>query len=223
VALSLLSTPAWSQVSDLRLELESDARTLRVGQDATLKMRIAGAGVGRLVEGSEGVVPDVSNGAAFVYEFKVKPRREGPFVFGPYQISFNGQALTSNTVSIQVLPPWNGVYGTFFRVDSNSITLGQSVELVMETWSEKLDPNSYGLRGSEETFLTGPGSYLSSMTVNGSISACWRQSRWLITPKKAGEFRITKDLFRNFPANVTPPDIAITVRESPQPAIGGGR
>jgi hypothetical protein len=115
------SVPAWAEGSDPKLELESGLRTLRLGQETTLKMRIAGAPISRLTEASEGVVPENSRVGAFVYEFRFKPQREGKFTFGPYQLSFNGRNLTSNSLSIYVLPPWDGTYGTFFRVDSNNI------------------------------------------------------------------------------------------------------
>jgi hypothetical protein len=43
---------------------------------------------------------------------------------------------------------------------------------------------------------------------------------WLIAPKKAGEFKIDRSLFREFPQDVTPPDITITVQEGAQPGVG---
>ena len=43
----VLSTLAWSGDSDLKLELESNVRTLRLGQKTTLRLRIVGAGVRR--------------------------------------------------------------------------------------------------------------------------------------------------------------------------------
>ena len=55
----VLSTLAWSGDSDLKLELESNVRTLRLGQKTTLRLRIVGAGVRRLTEHSEGI--DSSN------------------------------------------------------------------------------------------------------------------------------------------------------------------
>ena len=227
LTLSVLSTPAWAGDSDLRLELESGMRTLRLGQETTLKMRIAGVGISHLTEESEGVVPENPKAGAFVYEFKFKPQREGKFTFGPYQLSFNGQKLTSNPVSIYVLPAWDGTYGTFFRVDSNSIALGEAIELVMETWSEKYEHVSCSLKGNDGAFALAPtagvGFSAISSTSNGGVSQFYSRSAWRITPKKPGEFRITKDLFLNFPESVNPPDITILVKEIAQPADSSGK
>jgi len=227
LTLSAWSTPAWPEDSDLKLDLEAGIRTLRLGQETALKLRIAGTSISRLTEKSEGVVPENPGAGAFVYEFKVKPQREGKFTFGPYQLSFNGQNLTSNPVSIRVLPPWDGTYGTFFRVDSNNIALGEAVELVMETWSEKYQPVRCSLKRDDEAFASGAtvGAALSTMsgTSSGGASRFYSRSQWLLTPKKPGEFRITKDLFMSFPENVNPPDIVVTVKETAPPADASGR
>lgn len=62
-----------------------------------------------------------------------------------------------------------------------------------------------------------------SGTSSGGESRLYSRSRWLITPKKPGEFRITKDLFTNFPENVDPPDIVVTVKETAPPADSSDR
>jgi hypothetical protein len=214
--LSVGAAPAWPQEAGLRLEVETALRTLRVGQETTLKLRIVGTEIARLLPPSEGVVTDTATPGAFVYEFKFRPPREGPFTFGPYQLSFNGRSLTSNAVSMRVLPPWNGTYGTFFRVDSNSITLGESIELVAESWSEKPDVRAAVLKGNSDAFTLSSPSVQSLLTMNNGVSASWRQCRWLLTPKKAGAFRITQDSFQSLPPDVTAPDLAITVREPSQ-------
>lgn len=43
LTLSVWSTPAWPEESDLKLDLEAGIRTLRLGQETTLKLRITGA------------------------------------------------------------------------------------------------------------------------------------------------------------------------------------
>lgn len=220
VALLVLTTQAWAGNPDLRLELESNVRTVRLGQEATLRLRIAGPGIRRLTEGSEGISPKNSASGAFVYELGFKPPREGDFTFGPYQLSFNGQQLTSNLVSIFVLPAWDGTYGTFFRADRHSITLGESIELVMETWSTTYEPKHCFLK-RDEAFTYTPGEIIMSSTMSDKGTWVYARSAWFVTPKKAGEFRITRDLFLSFPEKVEPPDITVMVKE-PDPPTGPG-
>ncbi|MBM4029023.1 MAG: hypothetical protein FJ280_27045 [Planctomycetes bacterium] len=209
-------TLTWAGDSDLKLELESNVRTLRLGQESTLKLRIAGPGIGRLTEPSEDLGPKDPAAGAFVYELKFKPQREGDFTFGPYQLSFNGRLLTLNLVSIFVLPAWDGTYGTFFRVDRDSITLGESIELVIEKWSTAYEPKRY-LFTRDETFTFTTGEFLSHRTSSDKGTLVHMRSSWLITPKQAGVFRITRDLFQSFPEGVVPPDITVTVREKDPP------
>ena len=168
----ILSTLAWSGDSDLKLELESNVRTLRLGQRATLRLRIVGAAVGRLTEKSEGVVPANTTVGSFVYDFSFEPQREGQFTFGPYQLSFNGQPLMSSPLSIFVLPPWDGTYGTFFRTDSDSVTLGEKIELTMETWSIQPDVKRCLLKRTE-AFTYTPGESIMSGGTFGKDTQLW--------------------------------------------------
>ncbi len=220
MALFVLTAQAWAGDSDLRLELESNVRTLRLGQETTLRLRIVGPGVRRLTEKSEGVSPKDPAASAFVHELGFKPPREGSFTFGPYQLSFNSQELTSNPVSIFVLPAWDGRYGTFFRIDSNSITLGESIELVMETWSKTYE-SKHCLLKRDEAFTFTQGAAVMSGTASDKGTWVYARSVWFVTPKKAGEFRITGDLFLSFPEGVEPPDLTVIVKERDLPPEPG--
>lgn len=220
VLVLILSTLAWSGESDLKLELESSVRTLRLGQKTTLRLRIAGAGVRRLTEHSEGIDSSNSKVSSFVYEFGFEPQREGPFTFGPYLLSFNTQPLTSNPLSIFVLPRWDGRYGTFFRIDSNSVTLGESIELVMETWSTQYEVRRCLLK-REEAFTYTIGESTTSAVTSGKDTQVYSRLSWFITPKQPGEFKITRDLFESFPEGVTAPNLTVTVKEPAQPPVSG--
>jgi hypothetical protein len=222
VTLLVLATQAWAGDPDLRLELECNVRTLRLGQEGTLRLRIVGPGIRRLTEDSEGISPKNSAGGAFVYELAFKPPREGDFTLGPYQLSFNDQKLTSNRVSLFVLPAWDGRYGTLFRTDSNSITLGESIEFVMETWTPTYEPKRCLLKRNE-AFTFVPGETIMSSTVSDKSTWAYVRSVWFITPKKAGEFRITGDLFQSFPKGVKPPDITVVVKEPNPPTKPGNK
>lgn len=211
VALFVLTVPAWAGDSDLRLELESSVRTVRLGQETTLRLRIIGPGIGRITEKSEGISPKNPAVGAFTQELAFKPPREGNFTFGPYRLSFNGRELTSNRVSIFVLPAWDGTYGTFFRTDSNSITRGESIEFVMETWSKRYEPKLCVLKRDAAFTATQGESIMSSMASDNST---WVYTRtvWFVTPKEAGDFRLTRDAFLSLPEAVEPPDITVTVK-----------
>ncbi len=222
VTLLVLATQAWAGDPDLRLELESNVRTVRLGQEATLRLRIAGPEIRRLTEESEGISPKNPASGAFVHELGFKPPREGGFTFGPYRLSFNGQELTSNRVSLFVLPAWDGTYGTFFRTDSNSIALGESIEFVMETWSTTHDPRHCFLK-RDEAFTYTQGETIMSGTKSDKGTWAYARSAWFVTPKKAGKFRITRDLFQSFPEKVEPPDITVMVKEPDPPTRPGNK
>ncbi len=220
VTLLLLAAQAGVGDPDLRLELESNVRTLRLGQEATLRLRILGPGIRHLTEKSEGISPKNPAVGAFVHELGFKPPREGRFTFGPYRLSFNGQELTSNRVSLFVLPAWDARYGTFYRTDSNSITLGESIEFVVETWSKTYEPKHWSMK-RDEAFTSIQGETIMSRFVSDKSTWAYTRSAWLITPKEAGEFRITRDLFQDFPEGVEPPDITVIVKK-PDPPIEPG-
>jgi hypothetical protein len=120
----------------LQLKLESRDKTVRLGQTSTLTLRISGDEISDITKGTEGLDVNLVPRSSFANDFRFRPQREGLFTFGPYEISVNGQKLTSNKVEIFVLPQWHGKFGTFFRVNEKSIVLGEEVELVIETWAK---------------------------------------------------------------------------------------
>jgi hypothetical protein len=202
--------------SNLRLELESSVRTVRLGQSTKLKLKIIGSGVYEITEGTEGINADNMKAGAFVYEFKFKPQKKGSFTFGPYAISVNGNKLNSNQTTINVLPQWDGTYGTFFRVDTNSIVLGEDIELVVETWAKKYDHKSISLDRSE-SYITTSGAASSASIRSGKEGAVTYMKRsWFISPKNSGEFKITREIFRRFPEDIAAPNITIKVKDTGQ-------
>jgi hypothetical protein len=202
--------------SNLRLELESSVRSLRLGQSTKLKLKIIGSGVYEITETTEGINADNIKAGAFVYEFEFKPQKKGSFTFGPYSFSVNGRRLDSNQISINVLSQWDGAYGTFFRVDTNSIVLGEDVELVVETWAKKYDHKSIRLdrKDSFSAATGGSSSYQSRSGTEGGVT--YMKRSWLLSPKKSGEFKISKELFRELPDDIKPPEFSIKVEEPAQ-------
>lgn len=221
VLILMLSTLAWSGDSDLKLELDSNVRTLRLGQKTTLRLRIIGTAVSHLTDKSEGIISAHTTPGSFVYEFAFEPQREGQFTFGPYALSFNGQPLVSNSLPIFVLPPWDGTYGTFFRTDTDSITLGEKIELTMETWSIQPDAKRCILKRNEAfTYALGD-STMSGGTFGKDAQLWYSRSIWWITPKQPGEFKITRDLCESFPEGVTAPNLTVLVKGPAQPPVSG--
>jgi hypothetical protein len=203
--------------SAFRLELASPARTLRLGQTTQLKLAIIGSGVYAITEGTEGINADNMRAGSFVYQFEFKPQRTGRFVFGPYSLVVNGQKLESNRASVEVLPQWDGKLGTYFRVDATSIVLGEDVELTVESWASTYESRSMNL-GRQDSFTWrsgGASSFSSRSDKDGNV--CYTKKAWLISPTKAGEFKIDRTVFTDFPQDVTPPDFTITVKEPAQP------
>lgn len=212
----------------LFLKLEPSFRSIREGQSATLKLKISGSDVRAIIAEMEGINPKSpekeavvyevgftrQKKEAFVYEFDFKPLRQGVFTFGPYSISVNGQKLVSNQIQINVAPPWDGNCGTYFLVDKTSIIHGEDVELVIETWTTSPDKSPLIFKPNE-TFSLQNTAYVchSSFHKNEHSEVRYSKISCLITPKESGEFRITKDLFKEFPDDIQPPDFTIMVKE----------
>jgi len=196
---------------DVRLELESVGRTLRLGDHGILKLSIVGSGVSAITANAEGVMTLDEDNAAFVHQIPVKAEREGTLVFGPYSLQFNGKQLTSKTVSINVLPEWDGAYGTYFHADRKEIALGADFELSSETWSKERDKNSLRIKPSDEFKYKG-GSSLGGTRTVAKKEVHYSKRSWIITPSRTGTFRVTKEFFRELPEGIPPPDITITVK-----------
>lgn len=90
VIVTLMSKASVAELN-LRLELESSVRSLRLGQSTKFKLKVVGSGVYEITEKTEGIEADNMRTGAFVYEFEFKPQRLGAFSFGPYALSMNGQ------------------------------------------------------------------------------------------------------------------------------------
>lgn len=212
LAITITLACAQAEESNLCLELESPTTSLRLGESQKLKLKVSGSDIYDIIKMSEGIDTSNIRTAAFVYEFEFKPQREGSFTFGPYTIEMNGKKLTSNKVGINVCPPWDGSFGTFFRVNKDSISLGESVELIMETWSKNHARISVILDRNESFSSTmGPMNSSAKMS-NGSMTTYLTRS-WVITPKESGEFKIAKELFREFSEGIQPPNFTIKVEE----------
>jgi hypothetical protein len=208
--------------SGLRLELDSSVRSIRLGQSTKLKLKIIGSGIYEITEGTEGINANNMKAGAFVYEFVFKPQRKGMFTFGPYSVSVNGQNLKSNKILINVVSQWEGTYGTFFRVDTNSIVLGEDIELVAETWEKKYSHKSMFL-DRKESFMMRLGNSstsTSSFSSNADGMVVYKCRSWYITPKKAGKFTISKDIFKEFPEDINPPEFTIMVAEPARQKAG---
>jgi len=205
-------TGAQAEEPSLQLVLESRVSSLRYGTSSSLTLKLSGAPVEDMIKPQEGIEPSVGP-KAFVYRFNFKPQREGSFTFGPYFMEVNGKKLESNQVTINVLPEWNGTLGTFFRVNTNSIALGESVELTMETWQKDHDYISIN-PVHDESFSVSMGNIMSTSSGSGEDRISYRSRTWLITPRTAGEFKINKELFREFPENIKAPSFSIQVAES---------
>jgi hypothetical protein len=176
------------------------------------KLKILGPAVHRIVAQTEGVRRDGTGQAAFEYAFECVPDREGTLALGPFTLSMNGQELTSGVAFLEVLPPWDGTFGTFFHVDRDSICAGESFELVVETWASRPAHQSMRLTRSE-SFVCRMGPSRACGETGGRARLHYSRRSWLITPKTPGPFRVWEALFAEFPEDVPPPDLVVTVTE----------
>jgi hypothetical protein len=196
----------------LSLEPTSKTRTLRVGQSIAVELKIVGPYIGDITKNLEGLYFTPLNAPKFVHEFHYKPQKKGDFILGPYSLTFNGKPLTSNSISIKVLPEWDGNHCTLFRVDRDEISLGENIEFVMETWSQKRKRIKI-IRAPDNEFTSIQTGYTrSSMHIKNGQETHYAMKSWIITPKSKGEFLISKDLFREFPDEIELPQPKIHVK-----------
>jgi len=222
---SLLTVSLAFADTGLTFSVESSVKTVRVGDQIDLTLKISGSAITNLAVAPSGVEFWNPGTGAFDYNCHFTARKEGSYTFGPYTLAFNGQSLTSGTVAVQVLPKWNGEYGTLFRVDRDKIILGEKVELAQETWSPRRMEYSAAhasLKRLGGDFESSGGPSLSSFSMSKGVTNCYERQTWMLKPKKAGVFKINKELFESLPEGVTPPDLAVTVEPGGRPAATDG-
>lgn len=205
----------------LSLNADANLRSVRLGDQIQLTLKVTGDAITNIVSGTEGAKPRFSGAEDFRSSFTFIPEKEGECIFGPYALSFNGQTLTSQPLTIRVLPKWDGAYGVFFRIDRNRIPLGEDVELIQETFSpERLDlaATRSRIKKSANVYEFSLGGTSSSVTFSSSErkSKYTERQVWRIKPTNSGVFEITGDLFESLPEGVTPPNFSVIVDEGAQ-------
>ncbi len=213
--LVVLSTAFYVEKSEedgLSLELMSNVRAPRVGQRVIIELKIIGQAIAGIITDTNDIESISPNKPEFVYKYLLQPKNEGDTVLGPYSLSFNGEYLESNSLILKVLPEWDGGYGTIFRVDCNEIYLGESFELVMETWSDKYMNNNISVLSNPELATIEARFSGSQTSIKDGETSYYFYQNWIITPKSRGEFLITKDFFRDFPDDIEPPQLKVHVK-----------
>ena len=196
-----------------RLDLESLSQRVREGESIRLRLAVAGRGVLSVVQATPGIMHEKEE-PRFVYDFEVLAVAPGIQTFGPYTLSINGHLLSSNRVVVNVLPK-NQIekLGTFFRVNKTNITLGDEILFTVETWDTSFRRNpihfikndAFDVHPGDTSLESHPGPH--GMVVH-------KKQVWVLIPHKAGDFRISRDLFDQFPDGIDPPNILIQVNPS---------
>lgn len=199
--------------TNLSLELTSKTHTLRVGHGATVELKIAGQAITEIIKDMNNIKPSIFNKKPeFIYKFTFLSAKEGDYSLGPYSLLFNGVKLESNSLTFKVLPEWDGDLGTIFRVDCNEIYLGESFELVMETWSKEHTKFNISASYNPEHASIETGVFRNKTSIKNSEERNYCSKSWIITPKSAGDFYITKEFFKEFPDGIEPPQLKVLVK-----------
>lgn len=213
------TTSLYAEQPQLRLELHSQQQTLRLGQEIQVELRIIGPGVDRIAEGTPGRILSTGPFSGFVHKIRVKPEQEGPLTLGPYQLSFNGAALESNVLHIDVLPPLVQQPGTFLRVSKTEVRVGESFELTIESRLEAekgqtdktFDKASdVRLKYDPRYSFTSGGMRQHMQILNGAKSVNWSRS-YVLTPKMSGVLHMAQ-LMEGLPKDSNIPDVIVNVR-----------
>lgn len=203
---------ATAEGEKLTLHLESKAKSIRLGESTQLKLRLAGTDIDTITSGFAKREGALNTKSEFVHSSTFRPEKQGAHTFGPFSMSINGTKVNSNTVTIQVLPEWNGEFGTFFRVHASEIELGDEIELVVETWSEGQSSPSLSLKWDKAYSQRIGGTAFRTNSDNGKMTRM-ASKRYFITPKEAGTFTISEELFQKVPDGIAVPRINVTVSE----------
>lgn len=212
VVFCTVSYPEKNEEDGLCLELKSNMRSLRLGQSVTVELKIIGQAIAEIIKNTNVIEPIYQKKPEFLHQFSIQPQKEGDCILGPYSLSFNGTNLESNSLTLKVLPEWDGGLGTIFRVDCNEIYLGESFELVMETWSKESTEFNISAIYNPELASIESGITRNKISIKNSEESHYFSKSWIITPKSRGDFFITKEFFREFPDDVEPPQLKIQVK-----------
>ncbi len=222
----MLAVPVLFGDTGTVFNVDTDVRTVRLGDKVDVRLKVIGDAVDSVVGGTDGAKLHSRDGEGFHARYTFVPQQEGECSFGPYTLSFNGQTLTSQTVKIHVLPKWTGEDGSYFRIDRPRIVLGESIELVQETWRRKRRNDSTSrlrIMRATNDYDCSLGRSFHSMTishVNVTTTNCYDRQTWFLKPRKPGVFRITRQIFESWPEDIIPPDFSVTVDAIDQPAPG---
>lgn len=224
----LLTTSVVLGNTGLVFSVDTDIRTVRLGDQVTLTFQLTGDALTNIVSSTENAQLNSWDGEGLHSRYTFVPQKEGECRFGPYTISFNGETFSSKPLIVQVLPKWNGEYGTFFRIDHNTLALGDRIEFVQEIWSPKRleDVNpQIKLKSANNDYEISIGRSATSFSLSfdktGRQTNFYHRNTWFIQPKRSGVFKINADLFKSLPDGVKPPDFSVTVKELAQQSPGG--
>lgn len=220
---------AQAEKPSLRLEISPSQQTLRLGQQMQVQLKITGQDLNRVVEGAGGPTLTLGQTPGFTCNATFEPDTEGVLALGPYSLTFNGIALQSNVLTIQVLPEIGDVVGTFFRVDRTEITQGESFELVVETRTKTegslaqqtppMMPKVQMKRDRNHSYNLSVGPMKMTVSTQGKTRARVSLTTLVygVSPKESGPFYIRKDMFKNFPEDCNDPNITVIVHPAGEP------
>jgi len=221
----LLTASAVLGNTGLVFSVDTDIRTIRLDDQVTLTFQLTGDAITNIVSNTENAQLNSWDGEGLHSRYTFVPQKEGECRFGPYTISFNGETFSSKPLIVQVLPKWSGKYGTFFRIDHNTLALGDRIEFVQETWSPKRMENAnpqIKMKSANNDYEISIGrsstSFSLSIDKTGRQTNYYYRNTWFVQPKRSGVFKITADLFKSLPDGVKPPDLTVTVKERAQPS-----
>ena len=173
-----------------------------------------------------------TRGQAFygeVLSFPFRPTEEGKQNIGPVSITIGNETVAADAVPVDVLPPVGTNNFFEIRVSDTEIEKNQKVEVVVQWQRLKRIPNPY-FKAEQNTFpyhLTTlketddwtlrahSGNHCGGPTgedAKGRYILDGMLEVYHFEPKRTGRLKITKDLFRNLPADYPFRETTITVR-----------
>jgi len=187
---------------ETKLILISSADNVMVNEDIQLKLYIEG--VDSIIKKGDF---EFNSTNQFVYNFTIKPTKDGPIMLGPYKINFNGTELTSNSIKINVSNKDLKSNTIYINIPKKSKIQD---EIKIQLISKKTNLSMVTIK-ENQIFDFVSRSHSTSTSVKDGIIESESKITFIVKFKIKGNYNISNEWFENIPEtlNVSPERIII--------------
>lgn len=212
----LLATAVQNAVAEgyLRLRLDSDSTVMHAGGDAMCVLSIEGDAVREVVTKTPGIIWDkelFGKPSGFRLNFRIHETMPGQFTLGPYNVDFQGKKLTSNPLSIIVLPNLKDDPNPQPRLtlSRSTIKLGESVSGLLDLITNPQAP--FSQITFEDSLAARQTGISTIQSFHDGSSTQVTSQNFIFTPKTRGRFVLSPTTIKNLPKGSHFPEKTLVV------------